>query len=111
MDLRKNLVKVIMGGPMMGMAQRTLDVPIIKELQVFLQEVKRMCERWSRTSLYPMRLKGVDACPMGLVPSIECTGRARRHYVVAKEEYDLMIVLNAVLAYMYALQTQYCSLC
>jgi electron transport complex protein RnfC len=60
--------KVIMGGPMMGIAQSTLDVPIIKASGGILilteSEIRDMkphaCIRCG---------KCVNACPMGLIPS------------------------------------------
>jgi electron transport complex protein RnfC len=82
-------VKVIMGGPMMGMAQRTLDVPIIKGTSgiLALSEAdvnigpERPCIRCGRC---------VEACPMGLVPSMLSILAERDAYSVAKEEYDLL---------------------
>ncbi|WP_378953114.1 electron transport complex subunit RsxC [Pelosinus sp. sgz500959] len=82
-------VKVIMGGPMMGMAQRTLDVPIIKGTSgiLALSETdvnvgpERPCIRCGRC---------VEACPMGLIPSMLSVLAERRAYSVAKEEYDLL---------------------
>ena len=82
-------VKVIMGGPMMGMAQRTLDVPIIKGTSGILalreEDVnsgpQRPCIRCGRC---------VDACPMGLIPSMLSILSERGAYAVAKNEYDLL---------------------
>jgi len=82
-------VKVIMGGPMMGMAQRTLDVPIIKGTSGILalreEDVnsgsERPCIRCGRC---------VDACPMGLIPSMLSILSERGAYAVAKNEYDLL---------------------
>lgn len=61
--------KVIMGGPMMGIAQRALDVPMIKGtsgIVVLAKEGARIlpkspCIRCSRC---------IDACPMRLLPAL-----------------------------------------
>jgi Na+-translocating ferredoxin:NAD+ oxidoreductase subunit C len=59
-------VKVIMGGPMMGVSQYTLDVPVVKGTSGILvlrhdpaSESGRPCVKCGNC---------VDACPMGLVP-------------------------------------------
>lgn len=82
-------VKVIMGGPMMGMAQKTLDVPVIKGTSGILaltasdinQGPEQPCIRCGRC---------VSACPMGLNPSMLSILGERRIFAKAKEEYDLL---------------------
>lgn len=82
-------VKVIMGGPMMGMAQATLDVPIIKGTSGILalsaadinSGGERPCIRCGRC---------VDACPMGLIPSMLSILGQKNLHQTAKEEYNLL---------------------
>ena len=78
--LKEGVNKVINGGPMMGIAQRTLDVPIIKGTSgiLALSVKKKMpmhgpCIRCGRC---------VSACPMRLLP-------AELSIFVENERYDL----------------------
>lgn len=86
---RQPPAKVVMGGPMMGIAQATLDVPVIKGTSGILtlseDEIKvgpqRPCIRCGRC---------VEACPMGLVPSMFSVLGEYGQYQRAKDEYDLL---------------------
>jgi len=80
-------VKVILGGPMMGMAQKTLDVPVIKGTSGILalgaadvnEGVERACIRCG---------KCVDTCPMGLVPNMLSILGERGSFEEAAQEYS-----------------------
>jgi electron transport complex protein RnfC len=81
-------VKVIVGGPMMGFAQWSLDVPVVKgtsgvlvqtEEEFFPSEEYFACIRCGRC---------IDVCPMGLNPSMLSILSEKGHYEEAKE-YNL----------------------
>lgn len=65
--LKDNLRKLIMGGPMMGMAQYSVDAPVIKGTSGLLALTED--EINDKKELACLRCaKCVDACPMGLMP-------------------------------------------
>jgi electron transport complex protein RnfC len=66
--------KVIMGGPMMGLAQYTTDVPVVKGTSGILALSKREVEYTVPTEPVCIRCgRCVDACPMGLIPTYIAT--------------------------------------
>lgn len=81
--------KVIAGGPMMGFAQHSLEVPIIKGSSGILaltekltkHEAERPCIRCGRC---------VDACPMGLIPSMLSIYGQRGNFKASRDEYGVM---------------------
>ncbi|MHC4597469.1 MAG: electron transport complex subunit RsxC [Planctomycetota bacterium] len=66
--MKEDVFKVLMGGPMMGMAQFTLDVPVVKGTSGILFLTR---DEAGDPGLQPCLRCGkcVDACPMGLVPA------------------------------------------
>ena len=62
MGFRKSPLKILMGGPMMGIA-RYSGYPVIRIPMPFWHSIKRICQR----NRPPGRC--VDACPMHLIPS------------------------------------------
>jgi len=73
--LRSGARKIISGGPMMGIAQSSLDVPVIKGTSGILVLRQAEAADW-RACISCGRC--VDACPMGLMPneiSIACEAR------------------------------------
>lgn len=81
--------KIVMGGPMMGFAVPTLQMPVIKGTSGILAlskkevtvEKERACIRCGRC---------VNACPMGLFPSMLSITIERGRYDVAYKDYNLM---------------------
>ncbi len=61
--------KIIMGGPMMGMAQASLEAPVIKGTSGLLAVPEKESKRFEdRVCISCARC--VDACPMGLMPKM-----------------------------------------
>jgi len=86
--LTEDAAKVIAGGPMMGMSQYSLEVPVIKGTSGILILPKTEV---SVKSYGPCIRCGrcIDACPMKLQPSYIGIYIERGHYLDAKE-YGLM---------------------
>jgi len=87
--LSGELVKIISGGPMMGFAQSTMDVPVIKGTSgiLFLSQ-KDVNYRKESPCIHCGSC--VEACPMGLNPSMLSILGERQMYKEAKEEYNLL---------------------
>jgi len=81
--------KVIMGGPMMGIAEYTVDVPVIKGtsgiLAISVKEAKKMEE-----SPCIHCGKCVSVCPMGLNPSMLSILAEKEIIDEARDEYNIV---------------------
>jgi len=80
--------KIIMGGPMMGMAQASIDLPIIKGVSGILAIAKGEANTGKESPCIRCG-KCIDACPMGLNPSMLSILGERNLFEEAKEDYNL----------------------
>lgn len=77
-------VKVIMGGPMMGIAQYTLDVPVIKGTSGILV----LPQREAAKSLPCVKCGAcVEICPMNLMPNRIATFSERRDFAECEAQH------------------------
>ncbi len=85
--LKKEPAKIIFGGPMMGIAQATIDVPIVKGTSgiVFFSK-EELTQRENRPCCRCARC--VDECPARIMPSHISMAVEQEKFEVA-EEYDI----------------------
>nr|WP_320023886.1 electron transport complex subunit RsxC [uncultured Acetobacterium sp.] len=81
--------KIILGGPMMGTAQSTIDLPIIKGTSGILAFAEGEANTGTESPCIRCG-RCLDACPMGLNPSMLSILGERDLYHEAKEDYALL---------------------
>jgi electron transport complex protein RnfC len=81
--------KIILGGPMMGTAQPSIDMPIIKGTSGILAFAAGEADTGKESPCIRCG-RCLDACPMGLNPSMLSILGERDLFVEAKEDYSLL---------------------
>lgn len=82
--------EIILGGPMMGQAATSLDIPVTKGTSGILVFDRRMLQAVSRTSWACIHCSEcVNVCPMGLNPTQLGMLAAKREYDEMAERYHL----------------------
>lgn len=83
--------EIILGGPMMGQAVASLDVPVTKGVSGILVFDRNDIEAESRRKIYPCIKCGecVNVCPMGLNPSMLGMLAGAREYEAMGAHYHL----------------------
>lgn len=81
--------KILSGGPLMGSAQYTTEVPVIKGINGILALSKQDVQQGTSTNCIRCG-RCVSACPMGLNPTMLSTLAEKGLFDEAKEDYHLL---------------------
>ncbi|MBN1353360.1 MAG: electron transport complex subunit RsxC [Candidatus Omnitrophica bacterium] len=89
--LKEPVAKVIIGGPMMGLAQYSLDIPIIKGITGVVLLSKKDMESFEEMPCIRCA-KCVDICPINLMPTeiMRMVKHSRWHYMKELHAVDCM---------------------
>jgi electron transport complex protein RnfC len=83
--LTEDAAKVISGGPMMGFAQWSLDVPVVKGTSGILVLTEKECIHTDEYFACIRCGSCIDICPMGLNPSMLSILSEKGRYEETKE--------------------------
>lgn len=86
---KKVPAKIIMGGPMMGIAQTGINVPVIKGTSGILALSKEEIDTKSRSACIRCG-RCIAVCPMGLRPGVISILGERGDYIAARDEEYLL---------------------
>ncbi len=76
--------KVIMGGPMMGLAQFTTEVPVVKATSGLVVYTKEEIKTFESSPCIKCS-KCVDVCPMYLLPTLLAEASRNQRYELCRE--------------------------
>lgn len=68
--LKPNVKKIIIGGPMMGFAQKSLDIPVTKSCSGILALTEEEVETYEKKSICINCGRCITACAFGLMPTV-----------------------------------------
>jgi electron transport complex protein RnfC len=83
LPFKKDPVKIIIGGPMMGIAQYTTDVPVIKSTNGIVLFSRELAEEFKEDVCIRCG-RCIAACPMGLMPCLISLAYEKKDYSLAR---------------------------
>ena len=89
--VKRNPAKIISGGPMMGIAMRSLDVPVVKTSSAILCLTEQETKSFEPTGCINCG-RCIDVCPEGLMPMLLHTYTKKENYKKFIKNYGMECV-------------------